>query len=343
MRLPACFTVVLALLAAVSVSAQPQLPAWDELPEAAQWELRMLGVTGPERLAELRATAAKRVVTLAIVGQSGISKSKIRPYLPAGSSFAYRSCPDYPNCEPGKSTHDTGQARVILDLTAALGIRVRLASYRPDGAWQSVARDMADAGGRCDIVVCFQSFWGENVSMITEAIAASPRALFVAPYAEYEKRPTATCMQAASTKPGGGGLANFITCAPLARKSDGSILQPANRDANDTEIINFIAPSYHAGGRGGTCPAAATTAAAAALLYASAAQRPTPTQVIELLRQGAGVDTQALTSAPPFTHEHIESLEASIAQLMHPEPQGPAKLDAEGVISLHASWQMLGD
>jgi len=325
------------------VCAQRQLPAWDELPKAAQWELRMLGVTGPERLAELREAATKRVVTIAIVGQGGMSRTKIRPHLPPGSSFVYRSCPDYPNCEPEKPTHDSGQALVILDLTAALGMRVRLASYRPSASWQSVAEDMADAGKRCDIVVCFQSFWGDNVSMITDAIAASPDALFVAPYAEYEKRPTGTSLQAASTKPWDGGLPNFITCAPLARKSDGSILQPANRDANDTEIINFIAPSHHASGRGGTCPAAATTAAAAALLYAAAPHRPTPAQVIDLLRQGACVDTEALTSAPPFTSEHIEKLEASIAQLMQPQPQGPAKLDAKGVISLYASWQMLDD
>jgi len=182
--------------------------------------------------------------------------------------------------------------------------------------------------------VCFHSFWGSNVHIITDAIAASPEALFVTPYAEYEKRPTGTSMQAASAKPRGGGLPNLVTCAPLARKSDGSILKPANRDAGDTEIINLIAPSYHASGPGGTCPAAATTAAVAAFLYAAAPQRPGPGEVLKLLRAGACIDEKALTSAPPFTDEHIGKLRSSIAQLIEPGPGGPAKLDAEGVIKL---------
>lgn len=314
---------------------------WEQIPDAPRWELQMLGVTGPEKLAELRASARRRVVTIATVGQGGVSRSLLRTCLPAGSSFFYRSGPDFPHCDPHKSTHDTGQARVILDLVAALGMRLRLVSYQPTEDWNTVARDLAAAGQRCDIVVCFQSFWGTNSKLLTDAIGSCPQALFVVPYAEHAGRPTATCMQAASAKPWGGGLGNFITCAPLARRSDGSLLKPANRDADDTEIINFITPSHHANGPGGTCPAAATTAAVAAYLYVAAPRRPTPTQVTSLLRRSAEIDAPALTSAPPFNQQHLQRLDASIAQLLMPGSGGPAKLDAAGVISLYRAYLML--
>jgi hypothetical protein len=301
----------------------------------------MLGVTDAETLARLRAHAGNRVVTIGIVGTSGMSRSNLRPYMPAGSSYVRRSCPNFPDCDPHKSTHDNGQARVTIGLTGALGVRVRLACYQPSDDWNTVARDFAAAGERCDIVVGFQSFWGDSRTMLIDAIASRPQALYVSPFVGYENRPTSTCMQSASYKPWGGGLAHFITCAPLARKSDGSVLIPPARDEKDTEIVNFIAPSYHASGKGGTCPSAATTTAVAAYLYAAAPVRPTPIQVAGLIRRSVCVDEVALTSAEPFTAEHVDKLRASIAELMLPSPAAPHKLDAAGVMSLRGAFELM--
>ncbi len=319
---------------------RPALPALADLPDAPRWELQMLGVTDDATLEALRAQAGRRVVTIGVVGQGGMSLSNLRPYMPPGCSFVYRSAPSFPNCDPHTGTHDNGQIRVILGLLGALGVRARIASYQPTDDWDTVARDFAAAGERCDIVVGFQSFWGSKAAMLSEAIASRPRALYVSPYVAYDNRPTSTCMQAAAWKPWGQGLAHFVTCAPLAKRSDGSVLMPTARDEKDTEIVNFIAPSFHASGPGGTCPGGATTAGVAAYLYAAAPMRPTPTQVTDWLRRSACVDEAALTSAEPFTAEHVEKLRGCIANMMLPAPAGPRMLDAPGVISLRGAFEL---
>lgn len=326
---------------AAEAPERPALPALADLPDAPRWELRMLGVTDDATLEALRAQAGRRVVTIGVVGQGRMSLSNLRPYMPPGSSFVYRSAPNFPDCDPHTGTHDNGQIRVILDLARALGVRVRIASYQPSDDWDTVARDFAAAGERCDIVVGFQSFWGSKATMLSDAIASRPRALYVSPYVGYENRPTSTCMQAATWKPWGDGLAHFVTCAPLARRSDGSVLMPTARDEKDTEIVNFIAPSYHASGPGGTCPGGATTAGVAAYLYAAAPMRPTPTQVTDWLRRSACVDEAALTSTEPFTAEHVEKLRGCIANMLLPAPAGPRMLDAPGVISLRGAFELM--
>jgi hypothetical protein len=333
---------ILLSMAAVSLAlaaagaAQVPLPAWDAIPEAPRWELQMLGITDAARLAEVRAAVSNRLVRMAVVGEGGLSRKGLRPHLYPRSSFVYRTGGD-----AGSGAHDTGQVAVILDLLGALGVRLHLTSYQPPDDYAQLGAAFAAAGQEADIVVTYHSFWGDDVKLIVAAMASRPQALFLAPYGEIGEPRTSTSMQAHSYKPWGGGLPNLFTCAPLARKSDGSILIPSHRDDQDTEIINFLAPSYHASGPGGTCPAVGVAAAVAA--YACGAARHTPDReaLVRLLRQSVCVDEAALTSAPPFTAEHLAKLRASLLTLQQPDAGHPRKLDAPGVISLYRLWRTL--
>ena len=330
---------VLPLLWLATLPLAAQAPAWEQIPESARWELQMLGVTDAARLAQVRSLVGDRVVTLALVGEGGVSESELTPLLPARSSFFYRAWPagQDPNC-PG--SHDSAQAVIFLDLLRALGVRLRLVSYQAEDSYESVAQQFAAAGDRADLVVCYHSFWGD-VGVILDSVAAHSRALSLWPYGETEGRPTSTSTQAASAKPWGGGLPHMLNCAPLAHNSDGSLVSPANRDAADTEIINLVAPSFYANGPGGTCCAVGVVAAVAAYAVAAAPQRPTALALAEWLRRSATVDEAALTCAPPFTAEHLQRLRESLASLTQPGPGGPGKLDAVGVISLYGLYGQL--
>ena len=210
----------------------------------------MLGVTNFRKL-DAVAKLPHRPVTLAIVGQGGVSRSLIEPVLRRGNAFEYRAGATDPHSE----THDTSAARVILDLTSALGVRVKVLVWQPGDDWSDVASAMEAAGREADIVAFFQSFWSGDEVKIVEAIARSTGCLFISPYAEFEGRPTCTCVQGSSAKPWSVGLGHFVTVAPLARSAPGEVFQPASGGA-DAEVINFLAPSYYASGPGGTCPSA---------------------------------------------------------------------------------------
>jgi len=325
----------LSLSAALAASA---LPTWDALPESARWELQMLGVTDAARLAQARALVTNRLVRLALVGEGGLSRKVLLPHLYRGCTMVYRTGGD-----SGRGAHDTGQIAVILDLLGALGVRVHLTSYQPADDFAQVAAAFAAAGEEADLVVTYHSFWGEKVTLITDAMASRPDAVFLAPYGEVGEPRTSTSMQAHSYKPWDphGSLPNLFTCTPLARKSDGSVLIPSHRDAADTEIINFIAPSYHASGPGGTCPSVGVVAAVAAYACAAAPHPLTREALVARLRQSVTVDEAALTSAPPFTAAHMAKLRASLATLQEPDAGHPRKVDLPGVMSLSRLVQAL--
>ena len=327
-----CSLLLALLLPALAAGAD--LPTWDALPAAPRWELQMLGVTDAARLAQVRAAVSKRLVRVALVGEGGLSRKVVRPHLYPGCTMVYRTGGD-----SGRGAHDTGQIAVILDLLGALGVRVHLTSYQPPDDTAQLAAAFAAAGQEADLVVTYHSFWGDDVHLISDAMASRPEALFLAPYGEVGEPRTSTSMQAHSYRPWGGGVANLLTCAPLARKSDGRLLIPSHRDAADTEIINFIAPSYCASGPGGTCPSVGVVATVAAYAYAAAPSPPNSGAVARLLRQSVCVDEAALTSAPPFTAEHVAKLRASLDTLQEPDAGHVRKLDAVGVISL---WRVCG-
>ncbi|MGC9318379.1 MAG: hypothetical protein ACP5KN_10165 [Armatimonadota bacterium] len=304
-------------------------------PTGADWELHALGVPVGERLEAARAIAGGRPVVLAIVGQGGVSETLLQPALGEHATLEYRDGA----MDPGTSTHDTAAARVILDLTSRLGVQVRLLVYQPGEPFRDVADAMAKAGAEADIVAFFQSFWGPDVSYITDAIAQADGCLFVSPYVEYQSRPTSTCVQAHSAKPWAEGLAHFVTAAPVAYKAPGRILQPASGE-EDTEIINFVAPSYYASGAGGTCPAGEVTAAVAAYVMAASPSEPSPAEVVAIMRETVALDTAVLAERLGYDAATAAELVEQIAALTSPE-QGPRKLDAAGVLDLWAIHQRL--
>lgn len=311
--------------------------AGQDRPTGADWELRALGVSDATELQALR-DRVRRPVTLAIVGQGGVSKARLGPVLVEGNTLDYRMTPDGSEPDPGRETHDTSAARVILQLCLRLGVRVRLLVYHAGEPWSDVARGFAEAGREAPVVALYQSFWG-NVTAMVESIEGAPEALFVSPYAEYQHRKTSTCLQAHALKPEGEGLANFVTVVPLARKAPGRLVQPA-AGPSDTEVVNFVAPSYHASGAGGTCPAAEVAAAVALYAVAVSEVEPTPAALVELLRAASRVDRDALTSVPEFAPFHVDAVERQLERLRAGDG-GARKLDAAGVLNLDALVEAL--
>jgi hypothetical protein len=326
----------MAALALLWVLAGPRvLAAPRQVAPGAWWELRMLGVTNFRKLAAA-ASLPRRPVALAIVGQGGVSRSLLEPVLSRGNAFEYRAGA----ADPRSETHDTSAARVILDLTSALGVRVRLLVWQPGDDWADVADAMDQAGREADIVAFFQSFWSGDMVKIADAIRRADRCLFISPYAEYEGRPTCTCVQAYSAKPWSLGLPHFVTVAPVARSAPGEIIQPAS-GAADAEVINFLAPSYYASGPGGTCPAAEVASAMAAYIMSAAARKPPPVEVVRIMRETSAIDEDALTTAQEYNFTSVRKAALRIRALVSPEPGKPRKLDAAGVLNLWRAYLRL--
>jgi len=299
----------------------------DEL-TGADWELRALGVTEGERLDTVRGASNRRTVTLAIVGQGGVSEARLEPMLGESVSLEYRAGAT----DPGTNTHDTGQARVILDLTSRLDVKVKLLVYHPGAPFSEVAAAMAQAGTEADVVAFFQSFWGPAAADIVQSIREAEGCLFVSPYVEHGGLPTSTCVQGHSAKPWAEGLANFVTATPVARKAPGRVLEPTDREG-DTEVINFAAPSFYASGAGGTCPAAAVTAAVAAWVIASDDEEATPDEVVAIMRESATMDEAELADGFGYDAATAAQLTAQLMALGAPD-EGRRRLDAIGVLNL---------
>jgi len=328
-------------LTADSLAAGPTAPPAEKVLQGADWELRTLGVTGEPMLQWVRAMARRRPVTLAVVGEGGVSEAELAPLLAQGNTLEYRDGASDPNA----GTHDTGQLRLILDQALRLGVRLHVLVYQPPDDFAAVGEALARAGAAADIVVCFHSFWGGDVvGQMAERVRQASTALFVAPYGEIGEPRTGTSWQAYAAKPDGGGVPNFVTCIPLAQRSPGELLHPSARDAADTETINYVAPSYYANGPGGTCPAAATTAAVSAFIVAASTRKPTPPEITQLLRDTATVDRAALTSVAEVDDPTVDRLETEIARLVDPARNGgQRKLEAAGVLSLRGIYRRLVD
>ena len=305
-------------------------------PASARWEFHLLGVDTPAKLEALRGLTKHRRVVLGVVGQSGVSKGPLAKHFRHGNTLSYQGCAD-----PGRSTHDTGQLRAILDLTDALGVSLDVHVWQPGESFLEVADAMRAAAKVADIVVFYQSFWGSNAAAITEAIRESPSALFVSPYVEHGGNPTSECPQGSACRPWReGSIAHFVLAAPLARKGrPGDILSPADRGPGDSEAINFIAPSHHASGPGGTCPAASVATACAAYLHATLQDSPKPVEIVDLLRRNSVVDEELLSAAPGFDAAAVERLQGHVRALLEPGQGEQRKLDARGVLNLQRAVQ----
>jgi hypothetical protein len=319
-----------ALLAALVIAPAPLARAAEKITPAALWELAMMGV-GETEITGLAAGAGKRAVELAIVGTDGVSAGLLSDLLVEGNTLLHHGC-----AEAQSNTHDTQEARVILDLTRPLGVQVHLHCFQAGEPTEAVAAAFREAAKVADVAVTFQSFWGADAALITAAIRESPRALVLSPYVEHGGFNTIETPQGHAAKPwDAGSIGHFATVVPLAfRAGDGKILRPVARGELDTEVINFVAPSSYASSAGGTCPSAAVAVAVACYVYGASAEKPSPDGVIGLLRRTAKVDRAALTSLPPFTAAAVDALEGDILALVAPPAGGRRTLDAAGVLHL---------
>jgi len=288
-----------------------------------------------EKRAKLRNAAKFRRVALGVVGQGGISMERMKRFVDQGTTVTYHGCQD-----AKRRTHDDGQLGVILDLTTALGVGVDLHVWQPGRSFKQVADCFREAGKTADLVCLFQSFWGKNAALITAGIRESPGALFVSPYVQVGKRPTSNAPQGSACKPWDpASIPHFATAIPLARKgTPGTLLTPLDRGAQDSEAINFVAPSYYASGPGGTCPAGATTTACSAFLISVMKDKPTPAQVIAILRETATIDP-ALLGRCGFDKDAVARLKAKVSELLEPTGEKQRKLDAGGVLNLYAAFR----
>ena len=231
--------------------------------------------------------------------------------------------------------------RVVLELTSALGVEVDLHVWQPGRPTQEVASGFREAGRVCDVVCFFQSYWGSDAALITEAIRESSAALFVSPYVEHGGKPTSEPPQGSACKPWvADSIGHFVLAAPLSRRNlAAGILTPTDRGPTDSEAINFIAPSYYANGPGGTCPAGATTTGCAVYLVAVMAKKPSPADVIELLRANSRVDRNLLASAGGMDEPALDGLLKKIDKLRSPASGKQQKLDAPGVLNLYEAYR----
>ena len=108
--------------------------ATKETPQSAAWELKLLGINSPERLAEAQALRKARRVRLALVGADGVSRKALGELLDDRSTLTYHGCTD-----PERETHDTGMARIVLNLTRALGTPVDLHVWQAGGSYDDYA------------------------------------------------------------------------------------------------------------------------------------------------------------------------------------------------------------
>ena len=303
---------------------------------AAAWELKLLGVDDAAKLQEMQDRPQQRRVKLGVVGSGGVSELRLRSFLEHGHTFTYHGCTD-----PEKSTHDTAMVKSILDKLTALGVQIDVQVWQ----WQKETVDCPGAfraaGQACDVVCFYQSFWGKESPMIAKAIRESPGALFLSPYVGYKNLPSGQSPQGHAHKPWvPESIGHFVTVVPLARRrSKGRIAKTLNRNAADFQAINFIAPSYHASGPGGTCYGCEVGTACALYLYAIMPHRPTPAEVIDVLRTTSSLDRKLLTSVDEFDDAAADRLQGQIEPLLDPPEGKLRKLDAPGVLNLYAAFR----
>jgi len=155
--------------------------------------------------------------------------------------------------------------------------------------------------------------------------------------------PTSQTPQGHAHRPWGNGIDHFVTVAPLARKGDGSLCPVSARDERDTEVINFVAPSFYASGPGGTCPSAVVATAVACYLYAAAPRRPVPAEVISLMRRTSKVDEALIASTPPFSRATVETFRDAVRSYSRSPAGGRRKLDAPGLLNLYDAFPGMQD
>ena len=303
---------------------------------AAAWELKLLGVDDAAKLKEMHDCPKQRRVKLGVVGSGGVSREILKPHAAHGHTFTYHDCTD-----PKKNTHDTAMVKSILDKLTPLGVQMDLHLWQ----WKKETEDCPEtfraAGQLCDVVCFYQSFWGKGSPMIATAIRESPGALFLSPYVGRNKLPSGQAPQGHAHKPWDPeSIGHFVTVTPVARRRpQAGILSPLNRGPQDFQAINFIAPSYHASGPGGTCYGCEVGTACALYLYAVMPGKPDPAGVIGVLRDTSALDRKRFTSVHEFDDTAADKLAKDVESLLRPPEGKQRKLDAPGLFDLYAAFR----
>ena len=330
-------SVLVAISAAVSLHAGLISHAGDVKPcAAAAWEFRLLGVDDAAKLQEMRDRPQQRRVKLGVVGSGGVSEHRLKSFLNHGHTFTYHGCAD-----SKKPTHDTAMVKSILDKLTVLGVQIDVHLWQWEKETVDCPGAFSAAGQACDVVCFYQSFWGKESPMIAKAIRESSHALFISPYVGYKNLPSGQSPQGHAHKPWAPeSIGHFVTVVPLARRrSKGRIAKTLNRNAADFQAINFIAPSYHASGPGGTCYGCEVGTACALYLYAIMAHKPTPAEMIDILRATSSLDRKLLTSVDEFDDAAADRLQVQVEPMLNPPEGKLRKLDAPGVLNLYAAFR----
>ena len=327
--------------AAAATALAGVAPAQNAQPcPAAAWELKLLGADNAAKLKEMRDCPKQRRVKLGVVGSGGVSKEQLASHTAHGHTFTYHDCAD-----PKKNTHDTAMVKSILDKMTPLGVQVDLHLWQWKKETEDCPGTFSAAGGLCDVVCFYQSFWGKESPMIATAIRESAGALFLSPYVGRGQLPSGQAPQGHAHKPWvPESIGHFVTVTPVARrKPQAGILSPLNRGPQDFQAINFVAPSYHASGPGGTCYGCEVGAACAVYLYAVMPGKPDPAGVIGVLRETAALNRERFTSVDEFDDAAADKLANDVRTLLNPPEGKQRKLDAPGLLDLYAAFRQAVD
>lgn len=293
------------------------------------WDAYMLGIDTPERIREIRA-ARKRIPVIGLVSFTGVRREIHQGLLDDGRDIEYvLGEPSSPN-----AMHDNYQISEVLQIARHIGLAVKIRVYHAVGL-EEFAMALRRAGQEADIVITYHSVW-QGVPALAEAIAANPKTLYIAPYAEIASRPpTGTSIQGRARHPDGTGLRNFITTIPLSRNAKGMLLMPSRRDGNDSETINVVAPSSYAGSRGETCPSVGVTAVVAAYIVSALPSPKTAAEeIIRLMLKNASVPEQRMLSLVNYDVASVKTLREHLRNLHDIDSTGLRRLEAEGVLDL---------
>jgi len=118
------------------------------------------------------------------------------------------------------------------------------------------------------------------------------------------------------------------------------VLTPSTREG-DTEVVNFIAPSFFASGAGGTCPSAAVAAAVAAFIVAARDEKPEAPEIAAIMRGAVTDDAEVLQERLGWEPGEVEALLGKIDSLAAPGEAHRRTLDAAGVLDLWAAYEYI--
>jgi hypothetical protein len=293
-----------------------------------EWDAYMLGIDTPGKVEALRKNV-KRVPVIALVSFSGVDEKSIR------SGVEYVSGPF--KC---RGTHDTYQIYELIAIAGRVGVPVKIRVYTAENAEQ-IADGFRQAGKNADIVIIYSSIW-QNPELFQKAIAENPDTLYISPYVEVGDHRTKNAFQGGARHPDGTGLRNFITTLPLSRqKPAGKLLIPSCRDSNDTETVNFIAPSSYASSYGETCPSAGVAAAVAAYIASVSETRVPAEKIIQIMLKNTGIPVEQMLQLKDFDSGSVQVLRDHLKALTSPDTLGIRRLESDGILNLWKIHQSL--